>query len=103
MRTLSVAVSHNQGTVVLRPHGDVDQDNAPTLTGALEKLEQPCRSLAVDLSQVPFMDSAGLHALLFLERRCRARGARLILTGVRDQPARLLDLVGLTGHFSIIR
>jgi anti-sigma B factor antagonist len=103
MRTLSVAVSRRHDTVVLHPRGDVDHDSAPALTGVLEDLEQPWQGLAVDLAGVPFMDSAGLHALLSLERGCRERGVPLTLTGVGEQPGRLLELAGLAEFFTVTR
>ncbi|GAA3651806.1 STAS domain-containing protein [Streptomyces chitinivorans] len=103
MHTLSVAITRQHDTVVLHPRGDVDHDSAPALTGVLEEIDQPWRGLAVDLSSVPFMDSAGLHALLTLERRCRDRGVPLTLTGVGEQPGRLLELVGLAGFFTVAR
>nr|WP_238420842.1 STAS domain-containing protein [Streptomyces taklimakanensis] len=101
---MSVAVVRRHDTVVLRPHGDVDHDSAHSLTDALRELERrPLRGLSVDLSRVSFMDSAGLHALVSLDRHCRDRGIRLVLTGVPEQPARLLDVVGLAGFFAIRR
>lgn len=103
MHALSVAVVRRADTVILRPHGDVDHDSAHTLTDVLAELDQPLRGLSVDLSQVSFMDSAGLHALISLEHHCRDRGVRLVLTGVGAQPARLLDLVGLAGFFAVRR
>ncbi|MGK5448626.1 STAS domain-containing protein [Streptomyces radiopugnans] len=101
MPILSVTVSQEHGTVVLRPSGEVDHESAPVLTGAVREAEGDWQELMVDLSRVSFMDSAGLHALVALERRCREQGGHLALTGVRGQPARLLDLVGLTEVFTI--
>ncbi|MGK5498145.1 STAS domain-containing protein [Streptomyces sp. URMC 125] len=102
MPILSVTVSQEHGTVVLRPSGEIDHESAPALAGSVREAEGDWQGLVVDLSRVSFMDSAGLHALVALERRCRERGGHLVLTGVRDQPARLLDLVGLTEAFTIV-
>ncbi|MFP8903895.1 STAS domain-containing protein [Streptomyces atacamensis] len=100
MPTLSIAVEHEDGTVVVRPRGEVDYDSALVLTGAVEEVEGEWHGVVVDLSQVPFMDSAGLHALIALERRCREQGSRLTVIGIQEQPTRLLDLVSLGGFFT---
>ncbi|MFP8903364.1 STAS domain-containing protein [Streptomyces atacamensis] len=100
MPTLSVTIEYERGTVVVHPHGEVDYDSAPVLIGAVEEVEGEWYGMVVDLSRVPFMDSAGLHALIALERRCRERGSRLTVTGIQEQPARLLDLVSLGGFFA---
>lgn len=96
-----VAVSREHGTVTLRPSGEIDHETAPALTGAAREAEGEWRRLVVDLSEVSFMDSAGLHALIALEHHCRERGARLDLAGARHQPARLLELVRLAGIFTL--
>jgi len=101
VRALSVPVSRERGAVVLRPQGEVDYHTAPALTSAVEQVEGPWREVVVDLSRVPFMDSAGLHALLDLERCCRERGGHLVVKGVRGQPARVMELVGLTEYLAV--
>lgn len=49
--------------------------------------------IALDLSQVGLLSSAGLGALITLHKACAANGGRLIVFGV--QPA-ILDLLKLT-------
>ncbi|MGK5447396.1 STAS domain-containing protein [Streptomyces radiopugnans] len=100
MYMLSVPMGWERGALVLRPCGEIDLHTAPALTEAARGVAEPWREMVVDLSGVSFMDSAGLHALIGLSQRCRARGGRLTVTGVREQPARLLDLTGLSEVFT---
>jgi anti-anti-sigma factor len=52
-------------------------------------------SVQLDLSEVGFVDSAGLGALLALRERAQDRGIELGITRVSDPVRRLLELTGL--------
>jgi anti-anti-sigma factor len=64
---MEIIVSKQQGRVpvtVLQPHGDVDASNYNELINtARELFNNGAKDFLVDLSQVPFMSSAGLVAL----------------------------------------
>ncbi|HUH99074.1 MAG TPA: STAS domain-containing protein [Anaerolineales bacterium] len=64
---MEITVSRQQGRVpvtVLQPHGDVDASNyAELISKARELFNGGSRDFLVDLSDVPFMSSAGLVAL----------------------------------------
>lgn len=57
--------------------------------------------LVVDLSEVPFCDSAGRAALVRLLLRVRRTGGRLVLSGVAPRLARHLHVAGLRGWFEL--
>jgi anti-anti-sigma regulatory factor len=64
---MEITVSTQQGTVpvaVVQPHGDVDASNYAQLVSKVESLQKEgTRDFILDLSDVPFMSSAGLVAL----------------------------------------
>ena len=64
---MDITVSTQQGTVpvtVVQPHGDVDASNYSQLISKVEELRSAgARDFLLDLSDVPFMSSAGLVAL----------------------------------------
>ncbi len=64
---MEITVSTQQGTVpvtVVQPHGDVDASNYSQLISKVEELRSDgARDFLLDLSDVPFMSSAGLVAL----------------------------------------
>jgi anti-sigma B factor antagonist len=57
--------------------------------------------VAVDLSDVPYMDTAGLATLIEAMRRARQQGARLVLSGIQQQPGYLLKVTDLDHVFEI--
>ncbi len=97
---LRVSVRRNGGTATLRLVGELDLSSAGLLRGRLRDLLEPQRpdpvdALVVDLSQLLFLDVTGLSVLLDAERRLRARGGSVVLTGVRPIVRRVLQLLDL--------
>ncbi len=64
---MEITVSTQQGSVpvtVVQPHGDVDASNYAQLVSKVESLQKEgAKDFLIDLSDVPFMSSAGLVAL----------------------------------------
>jgi anti-anti-sigma regulatory factor len=64
---MKITVSEQKGNVpvsVLQPHGDVDASNYTELIDLVKQLSASgSRDFIIDLSDVPFMSSAGLVAL----------------------------------------
>ena len=64
---MEITVSTQQGAVgvtIVQPHGDVDASNYAQLVTKVEALKKEgAKDFLIDLSEVPFMSSAGLVAL----------------------------------------
>jgi anti-anti-sigma factor len=86
------------GTVLLKLSGELDLVGEPVLAQALAKANG--HPVLIDLSEVAFMDSTGLRALLEGNRRAEAAGGALTLRVRPEGPvARLLDIAGVAGLF----
>ena len=80
------------------PRGDLDVVSGPRLAGALDATGldgDAGAAVTVDLTDVGFVDSAGLRALLRLQDRLQAQGHELHLEAVDDRLHRLLEITGL--------
>jgi anti-anti-sigma factor len=87
-----------QGTLCLvRVHGEVDLSNAHEVSAEIGILMgQDAHRLVVDLSDITYLDSAGVALLLRLAERLRARRRQLHLVVPRGSPVRrVLDFTGL--------
>jgi SulP family sulfate permease len=63
---------------------------ANRLDEVLNTLPAPPRVFILRLAQVPLIDTSGVTALAQMIERCRRMGTRVILSGLREQPRRIL-------------
>jgi len=87
------------GTVILQITGPITLRNLFDLQAHLRSGDPPRISI-MDLSGVPYMDSAGMGAVVNYYVRCSNKGCRLILAGVSS---RVMELFHLTKVDSILR
>jgi anti-anti-sigma factor len=64
------------------------------ITGANPKI-------LIDFTDIDFVTSAGLRALLLLMKKAQASGSVFALCGVNEQVREVLDISGFTAMFSI--
>jgi anti-anti-sigma factor len=82
-------ISDRDGVVVATLEGEIDGSNAAELRLALsERLPSASSGLVLDLSQVTYLDSSGIHLLFELGRRLAARRQALRLVVPADAPMR---------------
>jgi len=95
LNDFGVAVEHLDGTVVLRPFGELDIATAPTLQAVLETVIDTHLAVVVDLSGVSFVDCGGLRPLR-LAVNDSGRGVRSVrLFAARPAVERVLVAAGL--------
>ncbi|GEL19962.1 STAS domain-containing protein [Pseudonocardia asaccharolytica] len=102
---LEIRVHHPAPTVVVvRPLGALDMLTAPQLITRVEFHLGCGRHVVIDLQDLEFLGSSGLHALLELYAVAKAAGLQLHLTSV-DGPAiaRVLELTGLSRVLPVTR
>lgn len=101
-----LALNQGDGEVaVLSVRGEIDLNTAPVLLEILlPALERGSGRVVVDLSEVAFMDSAGVHLLLNTARRLKPQ-TRPLAIACREgtQVHRLLALLGLLDIVAVHR
>lgn len=81
-------------TIVLT--GEVDLQGAPKVEAALkDAFKGEPELIVIDLSNLTFIDSSGLHALVTGHERCRARGHELRIIPGPANVQRLFELTGM--------
>jgi anti-sigma B factor antagonist len=82
--------------------GRLDARNAQTIKETLKQLiDGGITYLVVDLAQVPFIDSAGLAALVSALKLTRRVGGNVLLSGVQPQARTVFSLTMLDQVFAI--
>jgi anti-sigma B factor antagonist len=95
--TFSVDLIQDGGRARLALTGELDLAAVPTLEAAIPDLAAG-EALVVDLRDLTFIDSSGIHVLMRLDTAARDDGWSLVF--VRGQPAvqRVLDLCHVGDH-----
>lgn len=78
----------------IRLAGELDMATAPELDVVLDAAVEQGGTILMDLSELTFMDSTGIHAVVRAAVALQGRGC-LILHGEQDRVRRVLDLVGV--------
>jgi anti-sigma B factor antagonist len=92
----------NEHCAAVALDGHLDASNAQTLKESLDQLiDGGTTQLVVDLTQVPFIDSAGLAALVSTLKATRRVGGNVLLTGVQPQARTVFSLTMLDQVFAI--
>lgn len=92
-------------TLTLIISGEIDHYSAYNLREKADReiaVRRP-KSLVIDLSDVAFMDSAGLGYLLGRFSRAQAVGASTSVRGASDQILRIMRLAGADKFMKIIK
>ena len=88
---------------VITARGELDLSTLESLHAALDSgLTETTPRLAIDLTEVSFMDSSNLGVLVASLKRARERGGELQLVGVNGSPAKVIELTGLDAAFPIV-
>lgn len=90
---LQIEIDHEPDFVVCRPSGELDAFTVSKFRQALAEIAEEPRVL-IDLSGVPFVDSAGLGALIGGIRRAREKGGDVAVACNRPTLTRLLHTTG---------
>ncbi len=82
--------------------GEVDVSNAPELRSALDAaLEAGAKSVDIDFSEVPYIDSTGIGVLVGAAHRAADQGATVSVRSPQRNVRRVLDLLGVAGELNV--
>lgn len=94
---LNVRVVPGPGHVVMSISGDIDMTTEQAFRNALmREVAKPTQwRVVVDLAEVGYMASAGLHVLLAVNRQVKAAGGSMVVACAQPIVARVLSLTGV--------
>ena len=100
---LSVRETSEGGVHRLTPIGELDLATAPLLESAFDAVfrDDDAEVIVVDLTELNFMDSTGIHLLIRMHAACEDAGRLRVINGSRAVE-RMLDLTGVRAQLPII-
>ena len=94
-RRLKTRSESRNGVARIALSGELDLATAPYLAIQLEPFQSNgVSAIVLDLGEVTFIDSSGLHALVRASKRAKANGKPLILIGTRPSARRVIEITG---------
>jgi anti-anti-sigma factor len=82
--------------------GEIDLHVSPTVTAALtEVIDKKPERLVVDLSEVTYIDSAGLAALIQAMQKVEGYGGKFMLSGLQETVRSIFEISRLDQVFQI--
>jgi anti-sigma B factor antagonist len=98
---LKLAVARLDDVVLARVRGELDLKSVAAFEAAMdEAAHAPCRRLVLDLRELDFIDSTGLHAITALGKRLI--GSELLLVRGPASVHRPFELVGLDRRLTFV-
>jgi anti-sigma B factor antagonist len=85
---------------VLSLRGPLTAGNAPVFQNAMRR-EEPADTVILDLSQVPYVDSAGIGLLVSAYISRQKAGRRIILSGINARVRKVFEITRVHDLFLI--
>ncbi len=98
---MNLSSSTTQGWQVIHVVGQVDSKTVTSLRDYIDAELKEGLPVALDLTGVPFMSSAGLRTLLTLHRKTQEMGVALALVGISNDIADTMKVTGFYDYFTI--
>ena len=86
---------------VLKPIGCLDTLASPEFSNALDAASAEAKNLLIDFSAVDFIASSALRALVLAQKKVRAEGRSIVLTGMNEVVKDVFDVTGLLNVFTV--
>ena len=99
---LRIEEAHDEGTVVLTLHGELDLASADGVQRRLDELCAAGTPTRLDLDELAFMDSSGLRVVLQAAESGREGDWRFTLTPGSDQVRQLFASAGVADRLPIV-
>ncbi|TYQ25221.1 STAS domain-containing protein [Pseudanabaena sp. UWO311] len=93
----------NESISVFQPEGIIDSVGGNQIRQDVgDRLEAGVETILIDLTNISFMDSSGLGAMVVTLQRVRSKGAKLYLCSLNDQIKIILELTKMDKVFDIL-
>ena len=103
MEILEVTTQDSGGHVTVSLKGELDLSSVGKVEEELERVEKDGPSvLVLDLSQLTFLDSTGLRAVVTADERARSNGRRLVIVRGPDPVQRVFAITRLEERLEMV-
>lgn len=86
---------------IIEVSGDIDASTAPTAQQEILPVAKEGSPVLIDLTNVPYMSSAGLRVLLSIYRQVTAQNISFVLVGLSEEIKDTMSVTGFLEFFTI--
>lgn len=97
---MEINTKTEQDITIIELSGDIDANTAPTVSEKVLPLATPGSKIIMDMTNVPYMSSAGLRVLLSLYRQTTNKNGKVVLVGLSEE---LTDTMSVTGFLDFFK
>lgn len=94
-------VEVEDGVAWVKVCGRLDGESAPEMEAAGSKIVGSVTSVALDMSGIDYISSAGLRSLLVVAKKSQAAGGKLVLCAPSEMVMDVLEIAGFDKIFKI--
>lgn len=99
---MDISEETKNGILLLKPAGRVDSGSCGAFEQRLVQAVTPGpASVVVDMTQLTYMSSAGLRALLVAAKKAKPAGSRIVLAAMAPTIREVFDMSGFSTLFEI--
>jgi anti-sigma B factor antagonist len=99
---MKVLITEMDEIAVVEVTGDIDSKTAPEFERNAKLATEKSQKIAIDLTNVEFMSSAGLRVLLMVFRNIKSQNGKVILVGVSEDIQDVMSTTGFINFFTIV-
>jgi len=87
-------IQHNNNSHVIKLEGELDAITAEDARRVFsDVLDSYNKNVVIDMTNVTFIDSSGIGAIVYLYKRLKSNDRDLVITGLSHQPQDIISLL----------
>lgn len=98
---MNISETRSGDVIQIKIDGRVDTTTSPQLQNAILQAFQKGSKLVLDFSEVEYVSSAGLRALLIGQKTANSKGGSMTLVNVADAVLQVFKMSGFSGILHI--
>ena len=98
---MNIQMERNAQEIVLQVEGRLDTTTAPAAQEAFLKVAGQYAEMELNFTDLAYVSSAGLRALLMLQKQVNKTGGSLVLTNVKPSVKEVFEITGFAGIMNI--
>ncbi|CAG4998440.1 Putative anti-sigma factor antagonist [Dyadobacter sp. CECT 9275] len=99
---MKVSITAQDDISIIEVSGDIDSKTAPEFEKSAKEAAAQSTKIAIDLTAVEYMSSAGLRVLLMVYRNIKSQNGKVVLVGVSEDIQDVMSTTGFINFFSIV-